>query len=64
MKHESKHKIDPLWKEIQEDHGYKLLSKLGEGSFGEVYKAKCTTTGEHFAIKLIKKPFEDEYSAR
>lgn len=52
---------DPLWDRVEKDHGYNLLEKLGEGSFGSVYKAKCKITGEKFAIKLIKDPFTSEY---
>jgi len=55
--------LDPLWMDI-ENHGYKLRGKLGEGSYGIVYKAKCITTGNYYAIKLIKNPFENHCTAK
>ena len=32
---------------------YKIKRKLGEGSFGKVYVATNTKTGELFAAKLV-----------
>jgi serine/threonine protein kinase len=34
---------------------YKLLAKLSQGSFGQVYKAENIRTGEHVAIKIEPK---------
>ena len=34
---------------------YKMLECLGEGTFGQVYRAQCKQTGEDRAIKVIKK---------
>lgn len=33
-------KIDPRWSEVETIHGYKLKEMLGEGSFGQVFRAK------------------------
>ena len=32
-----------------------MTKKIGEGSFGSVYKGKCNKTGELRAIKVLKK---------
>ena len=34
---------------------YKIKRKIGEGSFGKVYVASNTKTGELFAVKLVSK---------
>ncbi|KAJ2162618.1 hypothetical protein GGF46_000491 [Coemansia sp. RSA 552] len=34
---------------------YTVLRKVGEGAFGKVYDVKCTSTGEHFAMKEYSK---------
>jgi serine/threonine protein kinase len=34
---------------------YQMIKKIGEGSFGSVYKGKCLKTGEYRAIKILKK---------
>ena len=36
-------------------HDFKLLSNLGEGSFGKVYKVEHIPTQAHFAIKVMAK---------
>jgi serine/threonine protein kinase len=33
---------------------YRIISKLGEGAFGEVHKAVNTLTDELVAIKMMK----------
>jgi serine/threonine protein kinase len=38
--------------------GYRLLKKLGEGTFSKVYKAQCISTGELVAIKCMKACYE------
>lgn len=36
-----------------EDHKYDILEKIGDGSYGRVYKAKDKTTGDNVAVKYI-----------
>lgn len=44
-------------KETPVEQYYLLEKKIGEGSFGSVYRAKCKKTGETKAIKVLKKKF-------
>lgn len=37
---------------------YRLIKKLGEGSFSEVYKAQSVQSGQYFAIKCMKAHFD------
>lgn len=39
---------------------YKKIEIIGEGTYGTVYKAKDTDTGEIYALKKIKLESEDE----
>lgn len=39
---------------------YDLLEKIGEGTYGTVYKAVCRQTGERVAIKKIRILYEDD----
>lgn len=34
--------------------GYKVLHKLGSGSFGEVYRCRHMQTGREVAVKFVK----------
>jgi len=38
--------------------GYRILAKLGSGSFGTVYKARKLSTGQLAAIKVLRDPEE------
>ena len=49
---------------MEDVHGFHILNKLGEGSFGTVYKGQCKTTKIQYAIKLIKNKFKNEYESR
>eukprot|EP00033_Pygsuia_biforma_P003810 GCRY01004175.1.p1 GENE.GCRY01004175.1~~GCRY01004175.1.p1 ORF type:complete len:106 (+),score=14.23 GCRY01004175.1:307-624(+) len=37
---------------------YRILERTGEGTFSEVLKAQCTTTGQYVAIKRMKAHFD------
>jgi serine/threonine protein kinase len=39
---------------------YQLMEKLGEGTYGVVYKAKDRVTGKILALKKIRLDSEDE----
>ena len=41
--------LGDCWKEVTDN--YTVICKIGEGSFGEVYKAKCKNTSKKVAIK-------------
>lgn len=41
-------------------HKYSKLEKLGEGTYGVVYKARDKTTGEIVALKKIRLELEEE----
>ena len=38
-------------------HKYVLISKVGEGTFSEVLKARSIKTNKHVAIKCMKNQF-------
>ena len=50
------------WAVVQKT--YKIKEKLGEGTFGSVYKAKHIETKKTVAIKKIAKINRDNYSLR
>lgn len=50
----------PLTKNISEIEKYEKLEKLGEGTYGVVYKGKHKETGELVAIKKIRLEKEDD----
>jgi len=37
---------------------YRLISKIGEGTFSEVFKAQSIKTGQFVAIKCMKSHFD------
>ena len=57
-------KIDPRWAEVEQSHGYKLKEMLGEGSFGQVFRAKNKLNKQQYAVKLVTTPFDNVYQAR
>ena len=44
----------------QED--FELLARIGSGTYGDVYKAKHTATGELSAVKIIKLEPGDDFA--
>lgn len=50
----------PLTKNISEIEKYEKFEKLGEGTYGVVYKGKHKETGELVAIKKIRLEKEDD----
>ena len=40
---------------------YEILEKIGEGTYGIVYKARHIETGKQVAIKKFKESYDDEY---
>jgi cyclin-dependent kinase-like len=40
---------------------YEILEKIGEGTYGEVFKARHVETGKQVAIKKFKDSYDDEY---
>ena len=55
-------KVDSIWQAVQ--HEYELLSVAGEGSVGQVYKARNKNNGQLVAIKYLDNVFKDEFTAR
>ena len=44
--------LSASWTEVKKY--YSIIEKIGEGSFGQVYKAQCLHTDQIVAIKHIK----------
>ncbi len=49
------HKSLPSNAESLNKNDFKLLSNLGEGSFGKVYKVQHLPTGDLYAVKVVSK---------
>lgn len=61
MNNESTQQSNKLTKPAQEGLSkYQKLEKLGEGTYGVVYKAQNLQTGEYVAIKKIRLEKEDD----
>ena len=43
--------LSSAWEEVL--HNYKIIGKIGEGTFGNVYKAECSRTDKVVAIKHL-----------
>jgi CTD kinase subunit alpha len=46
--------LPPVQKPKKSDELYKILTQVGEGTFGKVYKARNQVTGLHVALKRIR----------
>ena len=44
--------------DLPEINGYKILEKIGEGSYGNVFKAQHIPSGRLVAVKVVKPPAE------
>ena len=51
--------LPPIWNEVT--HLYKLVSLIGEGSYGTVVKGYCRSTETPVAIKLVASFTKFEY---
>ncbi|EEB93844.1 hypothetical protein MPER_07452, partial [Moniliophthora perniciosa FA553] len=45
---------------VAQNEVYMIVSQVGEGTFGKVYKARNTITGAHVALKRIRMEAEKE----
>ncbi len=57
-------KLDREWRTPDIESKYEFIEFLGEGTYGQVVKARCKKTGEIYAVKLIKNIFKCVYQAR
>ena len=48
----------------QEDDGYLKIDKIGEGTYGVVYKARNRSTGRMVALKKIRLETEVQFHVR
>ena len=57
-------KLDKEWRTPDIEKDYEFLEFLGEGTYGQVVKAKHKQSGQVYAVKLIKNIFKCVYQAR
>ena len=62
-KNEALNKSD-LLSILKKKHKFKLIKKLGEGTYGSVFVVKDPVSGNLCAAKLIMDAFKNTYSAR
>jgi len=55
-------KLGSIWRTIVAK--YEPISFMGEGSFGQVVKARMRSNGRVVAIKYIKNVFRNNYESR
>ena len=55
---------DPNKRDSYFEQCFETIRKLGEGSFGEVYKVRCRDDGKFYAIKKTKQNFRSESHRR
>lgn len=54
--------ISHMWQQLPDD--YIMEDLIGEGSFGQVIRAKHVKSSKKVAIKLVQNIYEDDYNAR
>ena len=53
---------EDIWQQMEGK--YDLSKVIGQGSFGQVRRARCKTDGSLVAIKLIRNAFRNSYEAK
>ena len=57
------HHLTPKVSEQEVKHhldNFEMISKIGQGSFSNVFKARCKSDGNTYAIKILKRPISSD----